>query len=375
VTWSSYQLPRLISGAGNNSAEFFYTPDRARWKQIASYGGTPVQTTYISGLIEKVTLGTATSWRHYVFGGSGPVAIYDRQSTGTNQLHYLSLDHLGSIDAVTDASGTVPPELRASFGAAGQRRNPTSWSGDPTGSESAQFTAITRRGFTFHEMLDNVNLTHMNGRVYDQTTGTFLSPDPFVPDAGSTQSYNRYAYTFGNPFKYTDPSGFVPSPDDAPGVPGCIGVCISFGNEGFSATLNFGFGVPRTYTSQYLTGVRLRGLTNTPLRGGATTVPVNGVECDMVACGSTRSAVDVIKKVGANISTALYGSPGGFMSAVKCIVDCGLPGDGSLSAILAPLPVGRIVGGSSRVSQAGFVAAEELVGARQALIAVLLSLS
>jgi RHS repeat-associated protein len=213
----------------------------------------------------------------------------------------IELDALAFGLALTCAIAQVIVHLRTHrpegvryfvfFGAAGQRRNAAGLSGNPTSGAAAQFAAITRRGYTFHEMLDNLNLNHMNGRVYDQATGTFLSPDPFVSNPGSTQSYNRYAYTFGNPLKYTDPSGFVPSPDDDPDAPTCAGICFYYGSGGFSASVNFGYGVPQTRSSIYLTGVRPRGLTNTPLRSGAGTVPANGVECDMVACGSERSSV------------------------------------------------------------------------------------
>jgi len=37
--------------------------------------------------------------------------------------------------------------------------------------------------------------------------GRFLSPDTIVPEPGSPQALNRYAYVYNNPLKYTDPSG------------------------------------------------------------------------------------------------------------------------------------------------------------------------
>ncbi len=46
-----------------------------------------------------------------------------------------------------------------------------------------------------------------NGRVYDPLTAQFFSPDPYVQAPDNWLNYNRYSYCFGNPFKYTDPSG------------------------------------------------------------------------------------------------------------------------------------------------------------------------
>ena len=48
----------------------------------------------------------------------------------------------------------------------------------------------------------------MNGRVYDPQLGRFLSADPFVQFALSSQGYNRYTYANNNPLSFTDPSGY-----------------------------------------------------------------------------------------------------------------------------------------------------------------------
>jgi RHS repeat-associated protein len=57
-------------------------------------------------------------------------------------------------------------------------------------------------------MLDNVMLVHMNGRVFDPQLGRFLSADPYVDGADSTQGWNRYAYVHGRFMSATDPGGF-----------------------------------------------------------------------------------------------------------------------------------------------------------------------
>lgn len=43
--------------------------------------------------------------------------------------------------------------------------------------------------------------------MYDAKLGRFLSPDNYIQEPFSTQSFNRYGYVFNNPLKYNDPSG------------------------------------------------------------------------------------------------------------------------------------------------------------------------
>ena len=57
--------------------------------------------------------------------------------------------------------------------------------------------------------LGSMGLNDFNGRIQDAVTGRFLSADPYVPDPGNTQSFNRYSYALNNPMSFTDPSGFA----------------------------------------------------------------------------------------------------------------------------------------------------------------------
>lgn len=56
--------------------------------------------------------------------------------------------------------------------------------------------------------------------------GRFIQPDPLVPEPGNPQAYNRYAYVYNNPLKYTDPTGHMGDPDRDYGGKGKY----SFGN-------------------------------------------------------------------------------------------------------------------------------------------------
>ena len=57
-------------------------------------------------------------------------------------------------------------------------------------------------------MLDNLNLIHMNGRVYDNVIGRFMSADPIEADGSQSQDWNPYSYVSNNPATFVDPTGF-----------------------------------------------------------------------------------------------------------------------------------------------------------------------
>lgn len=208
ITPTSYNYPASITN-GADSSSFSYTPDRQYWKQVSNYtSGGAATTIYVGDLLEKVTTSLGTDYRHMIRAG-GSTIIVSRQSTGANNVYYVTSDHLGSSSAVTNSSGSIV--VNESFGAFGARRG-SNWSGSPSSGDWSAIASTTRRGFTEHSMLDNLNLIHMNGRVYDSMIGKFLSADSFIPDLANTQSYNRYTYLTNNPLNATDPNGFWPKP-------------------------------------------------------------------------------------------------------------------------------------------------------------------
>ena len=207
ITWYSFNLPNVINGSGVSS-QFWYGPDRQRIKHVANFTSGSETTHYIGGLLEKVDAASNTHYKHYVASPSGLVATYTRRVSGTplEDTFYFTHDHLGSIDSVTNQSAV--PQVRLSFDALGKRRNEAGWSGAVPSGDWTKIATTTRRGYTEHELIDNLTLTHMNGRVYDQTIGRFASADPFVQAPFYSQSLNRYAYVWNNPLTLIDPSGF-----------------------------------------------------------------------------------------------------------------------------------------------------------------------
>jgi RHS repeat-associated protein len=254
-TWASFNLPTALQakiGSAVYSSEFSYGPDHERYRQSATYSNGTEVTSYAGGLFEKVTgpVSATTYYRHYVPTPSEHTIIIYRNSNSTTSTVFALADHLGSTDAVVSGTaGTVGNLLvRESFDAFGQRRQANWAAGSPSSGEYTAISSTTRRGFTFHEQLDNIGLTHMNGRVYDPLVGRFLSVDPLIGNLGDSQSVNPYAYVGNRPLSFVDPTGFdpevvIPAPQSGGGSndPGVGGLFSAIG-KAFSAIGDFLFG-------------------------------------------------------------------------------------------------------------------------------------
>jgi RHS repeat-associated protein len=223
--WSSYNLPTELVTSGGNTAEFYYGPDRQRKEQIAAYynghGGTGTETTiYALGLFEYQVTSAESHNKYFISVPGGTQIVYDIQSVSGAKTTYITADHLGSGNLLIDSAGAKL--INESYSAYGYRRT-NDWSA-PLPATSSDYTTIastTRRGYTdgFREMLDNVGLVHMNGRVYDPVIGRFLSPDTVVTAVGDSQRGNPYSYVENKPLTVTDPTGMRIVCRDACGGP------------------------------------------------------------------------------------------------------------------------------------------------------------
>ncbi|WP_353390254.1 RHS repeat domain-containing protein, partial [Halopseudomonas sabulinigri] len=124
------------------------------------------------------------------------------------QERYMHTDHLGSVVAVTDNQGRILE--RFSYDAWGKRRNldGTDDSAYDLQGQGLLPALSTHHGFTGHEMLDEMSLVHMNGRLYDPLIARFVSADPNIDGLYTTQGLNSYTYVHNNPLNKTDPSGY-----------------------------------------------------------------------------------------------------------------------------------------------------------------------
>lgn len=298
IDYTSFNKPSLIT-QGSTTLHFNYAPDHARYRQTIERDGQITQILYLGKLYEQETVNGVVKGKHHVFAGSHAIAVYNKDSAGNTSTRYLHRDHLDSVESVTDEVGNVDTVL--SFDAWGQRRS-ENW-GELTEAEIETLIANLdmHRGFTGHEHLDEVNLIHMNGRVYDPILGRFLSADPIIQAPGNLQSFNRYSYVLNNPLSFTDPSGFswwsktVKKAKNAVKKVGqffkdnwksivsiAVGVILgplTFGGSILLSGAGFGFGA--AFTGSLLSGGNLGDAVKSGLRGavigGATAVLSYGV--------------------------------------------------------------------------------------------------
>ncbi len=220
LTYTAYDMVKTIA-KGSSSTAFLYGADRARWQRVDVRSGVTTTTTYLGNVERIQRLGASeVEWRRSV-GGS---IITFKTNTNHQLLQnatnsaFVFNDHLGSVDVITDASGKVTHSM--SFDPWGARRSSGTWIAFSVSQRIAAVRAlkigdgtvfrdpITKRGFTGHEMVDDMDIIHMNGRIYDSKLGRFLQADPNIDGVTNTQGYNRYSYVQNNPLNATDPSGF-----------------------------------------------------------------------------------------------------------------------------------------------------------------------
>jgi len=200
ISYTAFHKADTIHNDSNQRLVIDYGVDQQRTRTRLYDNNQLQKTKYFAASYEKEVSASNTREINYISTPYGTLAAYIKENNNAGQIYYLYKDHLGSITAITNATGTVVE--RRSFDAWGRLRNPDNWNytNIPT-------MTILERGYTGHEHLFGFGLINMNGRMYDPLIGRMLSPDPYVPNATNTQDFNRYTYARNNPLKYTDPDG------------------------------------------------------------------------------------------------------------------------------------------------------------------------
>ena len=229
---------------------------------------------YAPSFEREITNGQTTDYT-YIESPNGLIAAVKR--VGNKQdLMLLATDHLGSIVAVWNASGTLLEEHR--YSAWGLR---TSSTANPR----------LRRGFTGHEHLAQFGLIDMQARLYDPHLGRFLAPDPYVQAPERSMNFNRYTYSFNNPLKYTDPTG-----EFCIGAAIFIGGFINFAIQGITNNINSFGDCVKAWTIGGLAGVC-------------------GAWAGAAVSGALGAATSVGSAIGYGVlASAAGGAAGGFIS-------------------------------------------------------------
>jgi RHS repeat-associated protein len=172
------------------------------WSFAYDGDGVRVLTAHFTG-----TQGTPDSTTSYFMGGQyelkdGAVKKYYSiagmmvaVNDGT-ELQYLLTDHLGSVVATTNASGTLTSQQRyLPFG----------------GARSIPNSPIigTDFGYTGQRLLDSGmgGIMDYKARFYSPYLNRFLQPDSIIPNPANPQNWNRYSYVYNRPLNFNDPSG------------------------------------------------------------------------------------------------------------------------------------------------------------------------
>jgi RHS repeat-associated protein len=192
ITWNSFDMPVTIS-RGSDSSTFYYGADHQRVKQVR--GGTTI---WYAGALEVEIGGPQTVIKTYLPNALG----VEIDKSGVAQLYYTHRDRLGSVMALSDQTGVLSEML--AYDSWGKRREQAT-----PATPDALDGQVDNKGFTGHEMLDQLDLVHMNGRVYDPLVARFVSADPYIQSPRYSQSFNRYSYVWNNPTNLIDPTGFM----------------------------------------------------------------------------------------------------------------------------------------------------------------------
>ena len=187
IEWNQDNKPIRITREVDGETqvvEFFYD---ANGRRVVKKSGED-KTVYVNQYLEITQLPNNTITQKYYFANGGVAVRNTNTSTGEDELTFLHQDHLGSTILVTNSSATPTSGSLSYF---------------PYGNHlTIQPFSHSSYLFTGQESDPESDLYNYNARLYNPTTGVFISAD-------SIGGGNRYAYAANNPMMYTDPTGHL----------------------------------------------------------------------------------------------------------------------------------------------------------------------
>lgn len=230
ITYGNLDLPRTIS---SSSGQISYLYDALGGRYSKTLNG--IVTTYAGQLYES-TSQAGQPTQHYfkvIAEGEQIATVQWTESAGTivpATTLFIHSDGHHNAETITNQSGSVVETLK--FSPFGERRDK-----DNLAKPNNRAIGAATPGFISKEADDEVGLTNLGGRIYDPTTGRFLSPDPMVSNPLNGRAYNAYTYARNNPMSRWDPSGY----DDCPGASPCLSWGSTAGTS-WSGTFGLEFG-------------------------------------------------------------------------------------------------------------------------------------
>ena len=166
--------------------------------------------------VQKTT-GTATTT--FVYDAQGQLAAEYATAPASESCAtcWVTPDPLGSTRMLTDGSGNPKerhdylPFGEEIFAGSGGRTTAQGYlsAGTPEGINTL-FTGKQRDAETVSSAMQG--LDYFGARYFSSAQSRFTSPDPELTprNIANPQAWNKYAYTYNNPLRYTDPDGKAP---------------------------------------------------------------------------------------------------------------------------------------------------------------------
>ena len=191
ITYNILNLPQTVTQGGAVKATYGWFADGSKYSVQDAQGNGYC---YIGSLIYSTTAGAAVLESTDFSGGR--IVL----SGNTQTIHYHHKDHLGSVRAITDGSGsTIEQNAYYPFG------------GRHTFGQTYAQTTANRYKFNGKELqtTGNLSLLDYGARMYDTKIGRWLVQDPL---AEKYYPFSAYNYCVNNPVMFVDKDGREASP-------------------------------------------------------------------------------------------------------------------------------------------------------------------